>query len=1548
MNSSLARAIGVATSLALAAAAHAADLYSSGSKTWDTSTANWGTAPGGPYNTTNWSSATPDSAVFEGTVGAVAVGVPVTVSNITFTSSAGGYTLSGSNLHFVAGGVIDQSVQHIDHTITAPITGSPDVRIINNSGSNYKGLIFAPTNGSQVLGTATVPYHDTGQTGDKGGLTLGGSTTGNTVNAVVYEGGDHYADLRKQGSGTWTLGNVTIGTLKIDAGTLVVNGTVNCDYQGLQFNGGTLAGAATINENVTVPAAGNLAPGGSAGVMSIGGNLDISALAGGAGKLFFELDALASANDRIDVTGTASIGDDVLGFGDFDFTDLGGVEAGAYVLIATTGGIVGSLDSADRTGSVGTVAGMLQVNSNNIEWAADSDLDGLPDTFELAHTTPPSATALNPGDDLENGGAGDGLTNMDEYLYGTDPNDPDSDGDLLQDGAEVAGAGARPPTDPADADTDGDGLSDGAESNTGTYVSSSNTGTDPTSVDTDKDGLNDAVETNTGTYVGRTDTGTDPNDSDTDNDDAGDWFEVYGSFTDPTDGNDKPTLPYPLPEVDNTPASSNKPVKVFILSGQSNMVGFGRRDGSGAGTLNTIVRTEHKFTNMVDGAGDWVALNNTYYRGVVTDTASGPMGPNVTGNFGPELGFGYVMDYHYGEPVLVIKSSQGNRSLSWDCLPPGSPPFDHSDGYTYAGYGDSPSRWLIGDDPSPFVWYAGKQYDDFFLHEDDMAPTIPWAIGTNYPSGCQLHTNGVTYRCSSEHTAAADTEPGVGANWSTVWSLYSIFNVVDVLDNFATEYPAWAAQGFQIAGFGWFQGHKDGGEQGSGTAGLSATRYETNLVNLIDSMRDYYEARYPGQVTPDAPFVVATCGFSGGDWTPGSSADTIWEAQMAVGDPAQHPAYTGTVASVDTTNYWRDGSVSPTTTGYHYNHNAETYLLVGDAMARAMVEMLADEAPPSPDPMTFAIAPTGVDTDKIGMMATTASDRSLPVEYMFENTSNGNTRTWNTSPSWTNTGLSAGTYGYRVKARDSLTNETDWSAILTASPGSDATAPLPDPMSFASPPVALGVDSITMTANTASDVSGVEYFFDCLTAGGHDSTWQDSVTYVDTGLTAGVEYTYRVQARDKSAAQNATGFSGGASATTAKAPEISLLNPTNGAGNVSLGADLLATFDEAVATAAGNITLSNLTQGSSTTIAVTDTTRVSVVGAVLTIDPSDDLEPGELYAVQIDAGAVEDLEGMTFAGILDTNTWAFSTTNPPPTVSFSPVAASYVEASMLVTGTVVLSHSYTGTVSVEWRLAVVSGTATEDEDYSYTPGTLVFAAGETNKDFTFSVIDDIEEDGDETVIFEFGSIVNGSAGAANSFTYTIGEDTNDWHVLPFSEPFDALTEGDLDTQHGWIGDSAEVQTGVTFNASAAAGGFTANGSMRHTFTDAKTGVWTDMQLKVVYRDEEPVPPADMTVVVYVWTNGQVMVFDGGSAVYSGVNLPEGEWARFTVYSDYSAGEWDLHVNTDYVGHYDFFDQTAASYRECGVYGGRTTYVDAIAITTEQPSLKPRGALFMFR
>ena len=49
--------------------------------------------------------------------------------------------------------------------------------------------------------------------------------------------------------------------------------------------------------------------------------------------------------------------------------------------------------------------------------------------------------------------------------------------------------------------------------------------------------------------------------------------------------------------------------------------------------------------------------------------------------------------------------------------------------------------------------------------------------------------------------------------------------MVDILDDFAGQYPDFAGQGFEIAGFVWWQGHKDQGEP-------HASNYEQNMVNF--------------------------------------------------------------------------------------------------------------------------------------------------------------------------------------------------------------------------------------------------------------------------------------------------------------------------------------------------------------------------------------------------------------------------------------------------------------------------------------------------------------------------------------------------------------------------------------------------------------------------------------------------------------------------------------------------------------------------------------------
>ena len=194
-----------------------------------------------------------------------------------------------------------------------------------------------------------------------------------------------------------------------------------------------------------------------------------------------------------------------------------------------------------------------------------------------------------------------------------------------------------------------------------------------------------------------------------------------------------------------------------------------------------------------------------------------------------------------------------------------------------------------------------------------------------------------------------------------------------------------------------------------------------------------------------------------------------------------------------------------------------------------------DTTPPIPNPMTWAVVPYATSPTSISMKATTATDAS-GVEYFFDcTTSGGYDSVWQDGTTYTDTGLQPNTqYCYRVRARDKSPNHnlTNWSTTTPCATTFEATPPSPDPMTWATVPYATGSTSIAMVATTATDASGVEYFFDCTTTGGHDSVWQDNTSYTDTGLSPSTQYCYKVQARDKSLNQNATGWSTTQCATT--------------------------------------------------------------------------------------------------------------------------------------------------------------------------------------------------------------------------------------------------------------------------------------------------------------------------------------------------------------------------------------------------------------------------------
>jgi len=161
----------------------------------------------------------------------------------------------------------------------------------------------------------------------------------------------------------------------------------------------------------------------------------------------------------------------------------------------------------------------------------------------------------------------------------------------------------------------------------------------------------------------------------------------------------------------------------------------------------------------------------------------------------------------------------------------------------------------------------------------------------------------------------------------------TVKGVKTILGKLDQVVPGYKGQGYEIAGFVWWQGHKDRGQ--------TQAQYEQHMVNLITDLRREFE-------TPKMPVTIATVAFNGYRMIP--EYREIWKAQMAVADPGKHPELAGTVRTVDARGFWYSRDESPTGTDYHYNHNARTYMLVGDALGRAMVELQGGSATPRPVP----------------------------------------------------------------------------------------------------------------------------------------------------------------------------------------------------------------------------------------------------------------------------------------------------------------------------------------------------------------------------------------------------------------------------------------------------------------------------------------------------------------------------------------------------------------------------------------------------------------------
>jgi hypothetical protein len=297
-------------------------------------------------------------------------------------------------------------------------------------------------------------------------------------------------------------------------------------------------------------------------------------------------------------------------------------------------------------------------------------------------------------------------------------------------------------------------------------------------------------------------------------------------------------------------APAKKPLKVYILAGQSNMEGPASTetfdylgDDPATAPLLKMMRTAEGKPTVCEGV--WISyltgahdknfvLNGKLMAGYGSLWGQDPTKPGK--NIGPEFTFGLTMRAVLHEPILIIKTAWGGKSLHTDFRSPSAGPYTLN-AWQLDNY---PRQQGHGIPPDFEKWKAEK-----------------------------VKETGVYYRLMIEH-------------------------VKTVLKDVKSVCPAYdPKQGYELAGFVWLQGWNDMCDSHTypkshepGGYGL----YSDLLAHFIRDVRKDLRA-------PKLPFVIGVMGVGGIQDTP----NTFRQAMAA---PAAMPEFKGTVMAVETAPFW--------------------------------------------------------------------------------------------------------------------------------------------------------------------------------------------------------------------------------------------------------------------------------------------------------------------------------------------------------------------------------------------------------------------------------------------------------------------------------------------------------------------------------------------------------------------------------------------------------------------------------------------------------------------
>ena len=299
-------------------------------------------------------------------------------------------------------------------------------------------------------------------------------------------------------------------------------------------------------------------------------------------------------------------------------------------------------------------------------------------------------------------------------------------------------------------------------------------------------------------------------------------------------------------------SASAKPLKVFILAGQSNMEGHAKIEtfdyiGDEPATAPLLKQMrgsdgkptvcENAWISYFTGSGE----ENGEGHGQLTAGYGSRRNPTEDGGkIGPEFTFGLTMDAAFDEPMLIIKTAWGGKNLHTDFRPPSAGPYTLSE-FQKKNYPKQEGHGI----PKDFEkWKADK-----------------------------IKETGHYYRLMIEHVKRVLADPK---------------RVCPVYD---------AKQGYEIAGFVWFQGWNDlvANEtypQKPGGKGRDYSQYSQWMADFIRDVRKDVGA-------PKMPFVIGVLGVDGL-----KANDGIMSFREAMAAPASLPEFSGNVTAVQTAPFW--------------------------------------------------------------------------------------------------------------------------------------------------------------------------------------------------------------------------------------------------------------------------------------------------------------------------------------------------------------------------------------------------------------------------------------------------------------------------------------------------------------------------------------------------------------------------------------------------------------------------------------------------------------------